>query len=446
TRFFFQTQDQVWRPLDPIPGRPGMFCIPRQAVLTNQIKVSAADLARNPTTRTYNLGELAQGSRGAAPAPQLTANAPSPYEQSLPSIPPYVPKEIPPAPPSRPRTQTTYPSTANQMPIITTPATSILPVTGSDGNRTPHDVNPQVRQAGAVHPPVGRPDPMMRPGTANEASAATSAGTLSRQQAAPTQIVGNATVFLNYEIENQGASGVGKIEIWATSDQCRTWVKMVDDTTRKNPAEIHFPGEGVFGLKLVASNGRGYGAEPPQSGDPADSWIEVDTTKPTAAITAVQAGIGPESGILTVFWKAEDKNLAADGIDLYFAATAEGPWSPIAKNIHNEKGIEGQYRWTPPRQAGAETYLRLVVRDRAGNSSVSQTVQPIPLDDLSRPRVRLVNVTTLAQPATVAPASLSAPAALRSGIVRPVQATSVPDLSPPPPPSAGPNLVGVESR
>ena len=331
-----------------------------------------------------------------------------------------------------------------------------------DDVRTPHEVNPQVRQAGTVSPPVGRTDPtMLRPGTTSDpalapsapaappALAATTAGNLARQSAAPTQIVGNPTVFLNYEIENQGASGVGKVEIWATSDQCRTWTKMVDDPSRKNPAELRFPGEGVFGVKLVASNGRGYGAEPPQSGDPADCWIEVDTTKPKAEIVAVQAGTGPEAGVLTVFWKAEDKNLAADGIDLMYSASSDGPWTSIAKNVHNDKGIDGQYRWTPPSQAGAQSYLRLVVRDKAGNTAISQTVQPIPLDDLSRPRVRVLNVSTAPQTAPVLPASLSAPAALRPGIVRPVQATSITE-SPTPPsmpalPSM-PNLTHIESR
>ena len=456
TRFLFQTQDQVWRPLDPIPGRAGLYCIPAQAVLTNLIKISAADLAHNATARTFNLGEIAQGM--SSPAPQTAANL-----QSLPAIPPYVQKELPLPPTSSPRTQSPYASSrgqapqvqAPQLPLITnaTPTTTkstegaITVVTSNEEIRTPHEINPQVRQTGAARPPAGRTDPMMiRPGTTGEPAAPIVANSMSRQPTAPTQIVGSPTVFLNYEFENQGASGVGKIEIWATTDNCRTWVKMVDDPTRKNPAELHFPGEGVFGVKLVASNGRGYGAEPPQSGDPADSWIEVDTTKPKAKIVAVQCGSGPDSGVLTVFWTAEDKNLAADGIDLYYSASSDGPWSPIAKNMHNDKGIEGQYRWTPPSQAGAQTYLRLVVHDQVGNTAISQTVQPIPLDDLSRPRVRLVNVSTVAQTpvaAPAAPASLSAPAEQRPANLRPVQATSIPESTTT---GSGPNLIGIESR
>ena len=485
THFFFQTQDQVWRPLDAVPGRAGLFCIPRQAVLTNMVKVSAADLGHNATNRVYNLGELAQAGRGSASASQTAANSQAPIDQQQlpPPIAPVVPNPVPPAPPSGPLVQSPYAAPQNQVPQITTStpptkstggAITMVSETWSPGEevRSPRDVNPQVRPASTTRSFANRNDPTtVRPGTTSETTAPTwptapiwptvptaptaptgttaptgptVAGTLARQATAPAQIVGSPTVLVNYEFENLGASGVGKFEIWATSDQGRTWIKMVDDPTRKNPAEIRFPGEGVFGLKLVASNGRGYGAEPPQSGDPADCWIEVDTTKPKAEIIAVQAGTGPESGVLTVFWKAEDKNLASDGIDLYYATSTEGPWTAIAKNVHNDKGNEGQYRWTPPTQAGAQSYLRLVVRDRAGNSAISQTVQPIPLDDLSRPRVHLLGVSTsAAQPTPAVAASLSAPAALRPGIVRPVQATSIPDLAAP---VAGPNLIGVESR
>jgi hypothetical protein len=435
THFFFQTQDQVWRQLEAVPGRANLFCIPKQAVLTNTIRVAAADLARNTTTRTFNLGELAQAGQGPAPVPQL------------PPIAPVAQHPIPPAPAFGKQPQGTGWSppviTDSQTPTRSTPGGVTQVVATGEDVRPSHEAN-SVRPRSSSQPSAGPGDPtIMRPSTTSDPSTTTSAGTLSRQPAAPTQIVGNPTVFLNYEIENQGASGVGKVEIWATADQCRTWTKMPDEPARKNPAEIRFPGEGVFGVKLVASNGRGYGAEPPQAGDPADCWIEVDMTKPTAAITAVQAGTGPESGVLTVFWKAEDKNLAADGIELLFAVNSDGPWTSIAKNMHNDKGNEGQYRWTPPTQAGAQSYLRLVVRDKAGNTSISQTVQPIPLDDLSRPRVRVLNVTTAPQAAPPAPASLSAPSALRPGIIRPVQATSIPDLTPP---SVGPNLGGIESR
>jgi hypothetical protein len=465
TQFFFQTQNQAWQPLDAVPGRPGLYCIPRQAMLTNRVKATAVDLAGNPTTRVVNLGELATGQIGrgsenhlpqiAAVPAQAIPPAPTPYGTA-----PSTPIASPPPPSvmtstgpiAQPIAQlhgtpnTLPPSVAPQfappqitVPTITTPQTSphpnggvtIVPTTGSD-------LRPWT--AGAVARPVRD---TLRPNT-NDPSVATVSGTLSRQPHAPNQIVNNTNVFVNYAVENVGASGVGKIEIWVTSDQCRTWTKVVEERAGKNPAEIRLPGEGVFGVKMVATNGRGFGAQAPQSGDPADTWIEIDTTKPKAEIVAVQCGAGAEAGVLTVFWRAEDKNLAHDGIELLHAATREGPWTPIAKGLHNDKGIEGQYRWTPPAQAGAQTFLRLVVRDRAGNVAISQTVQPVPLDDLSRPRIRVLNVSTVAQPTIAPPATLNVPTGFEPGMVNPVQATTVPSGQMPQ--ISGANLGMVESR
>jgi hypothetical protein len=231
-------------------------------------------------------------------------------------------------------------------------------------------------------------------------------------------------VFLNYAFENVGASGVGKIEVWATRDQGRTWQKLSEDPQRRNPTEVQLPGEGTYGLKLVVSNGRGFGAQPPQAGDPSDWWVEVDTTRPRVNITGVRCGAGADAGTLTILWHAEDKNLSGDCIEMFFAANREGPWTPIAKGLKNE----GQYRWTPPAQAGAQAYLRIVARDRAGNFGLSETLQPVPLDDLSRPRIRLLNVTTTPHAAPT-PAAVSNPVSmppLASGALMPVQATSLP--------------------
>src|SRR5205814_1227237 len=136
------------------------------------------------------------------------------------------------------------------------------------------------------------------------------AGTLTRQTAAPTlQLVAATQVLLNYAVENVGASGIGKMEIYATRDRGQSWHKIGEDTQRRNPIAIDLPDEGVYGLKLIATNGRGFGGQAPQPGDPADWWVEVDTTKPRANITGVRPGAGNESGSLHIIWSAEDRNL-----------------------------------------------------------------------------------------------------------------------------------------
>ncbi len=39
-------------------------------------------------------------------------------------------------------------------------------------------------------------------------------------------IVNNCHVFLNYEIEQAGISGVGRVEVWYTRDMGNTWQKL----------------------------------------------------------------------------------------------------------------------------------------------------------------------------------------------------------------------------
>ncbi len=423
TRFFYQTRDQVWRHLESAPNQPNVFCIPSQAALTNFIRVLAVDLAGNTTAKTLNLSELV-----VAPAAATTAAQPNPAT-------------VYPAAPAMAQAPTTLPTAAAQQSQTTyvPPPTNVTTVAAVNQMPAPQPLMPAIIEA-PMHadyrtpaqpmpssvrinqtPPVANQGPTLEMPPAQRLiepavlpPIQTTSGTLSHQ-AAPVnlQLVGSPQVFLNYAVENIGASGVGRMEIYASRDRGQSWTKIAEELSRKNPAEVTLPGEGLFGLKLVASNGRGFGAQAPQSGDPADWWIEVDTTKPKASITGVRPGTGQEAGVMHVFWQAEDKNLAAESIELYHAPSREGPWAPIAKNLKNT----GQHRWTPPTDAGAHAFIRLLVRDKAGNLTLSETTESVLLDDQSRPRIRLLGVTE------------SHPSGIRSdapGAILPVQTTNTP--------------------
>ena len=54
--------------------------------------------------------------------------------------------------------------------------------------------------------------------------------------------------------------------------------------------------EGLYGFRLVLTNGAGVGGKPPRSGDAPDIWIYVDLTKPTARIVSVEPGVEAEAG------------------------------------------------------------------------------------------------------------------------------------------------------
>ena len=149
------------------------------------------------------------------------------------------------------------------------------------------------------------------------------------------------------------------------------------------------PGEGLFGVRLVVSNGGGFGGTAPQSGDAPDWWIEVDQTKPAVELVSVRPSMD-ESNVMVISWRASDKNFGTDPIDLYFSTSPSGPWTQIAKGLPND----GKHRWLVPQGTGIQAYFRVVATDRVGNVARCESSQPVTLDDGSRPHAHVQGVVT----------------------------------------------------
>ncbi|HWY85230.1 MAG TPA: hypothetical protein VNX28_00820 [Gemmataceae bacterium] len=388
TRFFYQTREQEWRLLACVSGQPDLFCIPYGERLTGMIRVVAGDLAGNVMTRELNLAVMTVANNSPSPpptAPPLAAGAnPAGNIDMLPPLPP--------------------PSTvARDAPVVISekviPFSERIELVANKVRQTPPPQVPGLEQAPLAPPAVpGGSDVQLLP----DASAIVNANT---EAPAKRHFVNNPHVFLDYQIEQTGGSGVGRVEIWYTRDMSKSWQKLGEDANRKGQAAISLPGEGVYGVTVIASNGRGLGAEPPKPGDSPDWWIEVDTTRPRAELLNVRCDTNGDNLSVHIAWSARDKNLQAEPIDLFYSGNPHGPWLPIAKGIKND----GVYRWTPPVEAGAHAFIRLMARDRAGNTATADSPQAVALDDLSRPRVRLVGVTTVPR---IVPGSVATPGPL----------------------------------
>jgi hypothetical protein len=370
TRFEYQTADRVWRSGDLVPNQADTYIIPAQAMFNGMVRVTAVDRAGNKTERELNLGTEAPGLNvaggPAAPAGPGPASGPCPPPSNL------------------------APTVAHQAQVMPgqAPAGNEGPaLPGLPEGKTQPRVDPQVRhaaarvQSDASNPPVApaRVQPVERPVVA--------AGPGSQGVPANRKIVSTTHLALEYQIEQLGASGVGKVEVWATRDQGQSWQKLGDDPDRRSPVEVDLPGEGVYGVSLVVSNGRGFGATPPAPGDAPDGWVEVDITKPFVELTSVRPGIDGDATALWISWTARDKNLGPEPVDLYYSPHRDGPWTVIAKGVRND----GRYRWTAPPEMPL-AFVRVVVTDKAGNSNKCDTPQAVALDDMSRPHGHLVDV------------------------------------------------------
>ena len=376
TRFFYQTRDQIWRSLECLTGQPDTFCIPAQAAHTGMIRVVASDLAGNSTTREFNLATAPMAASNTGPALKSVSNVVL-VETASEKIP------LPPALPD-------FVAAASKGPML------------GASNENVSSISERVDLAAKPTPfplpqgPIMEPAPKVPfsmpsgPEIRTVADATPMVAAKQPEATAKRHLVNNTHVFLDYQIEQTGPSGVGRVEIWHTRDMGQSWQKLSEDANRKGQAEIDLPGEGVYGLTIIVSNGRGFGANPPQPGDTPEWWIEVDTTKPRAELLNVRNNPNGDDGTLHITWSASDKNLQGEPIDLFCAVHRQGPWIPIATGLRND----GLYRWNPAASIGTHAFIRLTVHDQAGNSASCESVQPVPLDDLSRPRGRLVGVTT----------------------------------------------------
>ena len=204
----------------------------------------------------------------------------------------------------------------------------------------------------------------------------------------PVKLVNKAEVKIDFEVARVGPSGLGTIDVYVTTNDGTTWEKSAPPADVALPNEKHagpasgtvtlsLPKEGmIYGFYLVVKSGTGLGKPGPRHHEPPQVRIERDTTVPMAELYSPQpAADWPNSLVLT--WKAEDRNLAANPVSLEWAANAEGPWMFIGDaQLPNT----GKYTWTLPAHVPAKVYLRLTVRDNAGNVAVAATDSPVVID------------------------------------------------------------------
>jgi hypothetical protein len=178
---------------------------------------------------------------------------------------------------------------------------------------------------------------------------------------------------LDYAIEAAGPSGVRKVELWGTSDRGNTWSVWKLDEDRTSPMDIEVEKEGIYGFRVVVVANNGLAGAAPRNGDSADLWVGVDATVPTAQILEAQYGDAEHFGQLDIRWSANDLWLTDAPITLLYSDQPTGPWTTIRSGIANA----GQYYWAVDPRVPERVYLRMEVRDQAGNLGSHQLVDPI---------------------------------------------------------------------
>ncbi|HEV3144192.1 MAG TPA: hypothetical protein VGZ47_09935, partial [Gemmataceae bacterium] len=130
----------------------------------------------------------------------------------------------------------------------------------------------------------------------------------------------------------------------------------------------------------------------PQTGDYPQQWVEIDTVPPQVRLAQPVLGNDANGGKVVLRWSATDKNFDHEPISLYYSESQDGPWKAITEKHANR----GEYVWYFPKDAPLRVYFQIKAVDRAGNTSICKTEQPLVLDP-AEPRAVITGVEPVAE-------------------------------------------------
>ena len=205
------------------------------------------------------------------------------------------------------------------------------------------------------------------------------------------RVVNQRQFQIGYRIEEIGPSGISSVELFITQDNGATWYRYGEDADKRSPFIVSVPREGAYGFTLNVRSGVGLAADPPQPGEKPSIVVNVDETAPRVQLLPVEQGRGQSLNKLLIRWMVQDENLAERPISLWYGASQNGPWQPIAGGLDNT----GSHVWTMAAGIAPRIFFRIEARDSAGNVQRLDTTEPL-LIDLSKPSARILDVETTA--------------------------------------------------
>lgn len=272
---------------------------------------------------------------------------------------------------------TTWPSD-NQLPPASQPASTET----ASAAGAPSVVNPRdpTESSASSSSPLGDASPTFPVSTSSEPPRDSASQSVSAPPATAGLPPGekpsmtNSRQFqLEYQLDAVVPGGVEEVQLWGTTDYGKTWNQWLLDQDRQSPAEVQVEREGIYGFRVVIVGRNGLATPAPQPGDLADVWVGVDVTHPSVRITSASYGEGLHAGELDIRWQTIDEALGDRPVSILYSERPDGPWTSIAAGLPDT----GQYFWKIDPHTPAHIYLRIEVRDGAGNLGSHQLVDPL---------------------------------------------------------------------
>ncbi|MFW6124936.1 MAG: hypothetical protein ACOC46_02205 [Pirellulales bacterium] len=192
----------------------------------------------------------------------------------------------------------------------------------------------------------------------------------------PTRAIDSHLFELEYDLSAVAAADVDAVELWATRDRGESWQRYQTDRDHRSPLLVRMNRDGWYGFRIVVAGPDGRRPRPPQDGQPPELLVHVDTTAPRVKIDRVDLRQGGDGRSLVVAWRGEEDDFPPHPARLLVSRGPRGPWTSLAEELP----ASGRYA-LPLERIGADraVYVRIEMRDTAGNLGAAQTPQPVVL-------------------------------------------------------------------
>ncbi|HEY7153374.1 MAG TPA: hypothetical protein VH575_05395 [Gemmataceae bacterium] len=264
-------------------------------------------------------------------------------------------------------------------------------------------------------PPAAAPPAAATPANPEHSAPAPAAGfapEAPRGDLPPLKIVNKREVRLDFEVAKVGPSGLGGADVYVTLNEGASWSKLPNELPLNWPAgadgrgpgpvrgsvSVQLPNEmAIYGFIVAIKSKAGLARPAPKPGEPPQVRVELDASIPKAQLFRPAPDPNQPSALI-LSWSASDRNLADTPITLEWAERKEGPWTLISDHLANSSAAgalppeaTGSYVWQLSERMPSRVYLKLTVRDNAGNVAIAQADKPV-LIDLSVPEIRNIAV------------------------------------------------------
>jgi len=199
---------------------------------------------------------------------------------------------------------------------------------------------------------------------------------ISRRDGGPSILVNSLSFELDYDVARVPESTIEKVELWGTRDGGATWVCLGLDEDRRSPCTVNVEREGEYGFAIVVDAVGGPTGRAPRNGEAPEIRVGVDLVAPQVRLTTAEPDPAGEPGAMRINWTASDAHLGPQAVSLAYASSPQGPWLPLAIGVPNDGGRVCKF----DAQSPDSVFLRIEVRDEAGNLGAHSTTMPIPVE------------------------------------------------------------------